>query len=110
MRLEKITYRFVLQRANKQTLYKISRVFLNIGFLLLNHEYKCTFNSVIMNTLNQLCPLADEFKQIRGKTIASKKLAREEGKEEWEELRGMIFSSPPVLSLQKRPCAPALVC
>ena len=58
---------------------------------------------MIIITLHQLCPLADEFKQIRGKTIASKKLAWEKGKEEWEELEGMILSAPPVLSLQKRP-------
>ena len=53
--------------------------------------------------LYQLWPLADEFKQIRGKTIAWKKLAQEKGKEEKEELGGMILTAPPVLSLQKRP-------
>ena len=67
------------------------------------YEYKCSLNSVIINTLYQLCHLADEFKQIRGKTIASKKLAREEGKEEWEELGGMIFISPPCFKPPETP-------
>ena len=76
-----------------------------VKFSTLNvYEYKCSFHSVIIITLHQLCPLADEFKQIWGKTIASKKLAWEKGKEEWKELGGMIFISPPVLGLQKRPC------
>ena len=81
-------------------------LYLRMSRTLSVYEYKCSFNSVIINTLYQLCPLADEFKQIRGKTIASKKLAWEKGKEEWEELGGMILSAPPVLSLQKRPWNP----
>ena len=56
-----------------------------------------------MNTLNQLCPLADEFKQIWGKAIASKKLAREEGKKEWKELGGIICISPPCIKPPETP-------
>ena len=58
---------------------------------------------MIIITLHQLCPLADEFKQIWGKTIASKKLAWEKGKEEWEELGGMIFISPPCFKPPETP-------
>ena len=50
----------------------------------------------IIITLYQLCHLADEYKQKRGITIVSKRLAWEDRKEEREELGGMIFISPPL--------------
>ena len=49
--------------------------------------------------------LAAEFKQMRGIMIVSKKLAREERKEEREQLGGMIFISPPCLKPPETPMA-----
>ena len=58
---------------------------------------------VIIITLYQLCHLADEYKQKRGITIASKRLAWEDRKEEREELGGMIFISPPCFKPPETP-------
>ena len=50
---------------------------------------------MITITYYQLCHLGDEFKQMMGITIALKKMAQDSGKEEMEQLGGMIFIRTP---------------
>ena len=59
------------------------------------YEYKC---SVIKSNYTNSAP---ELINLRkwGKMIASKKLAWEEGKEEMDQLGGMIFISPPCFKM-----------
>ena len=51
----------------------------------------------------QLCPLADKCKHMRVKTIAGKKLARLEEKEEGKKLGGMTLASPPCFEPSETP-------
>ena len=56
---------------------------LNLALLMYKNE-KGFFNSVIIFIGYQLCPLADEWKYMRGKMIALKRMASGKGKEEGE--------------------------